>query len=89
LRLILLRRWRLVEEQVEAIDVLTLQRRPHHLLVTHTMNVRLACPPVGTSTQRQQRVDMALEPSLHAPVALGVVWLLTFIPPPICLLVVD
>jgi len=88
-RPILLKRQRPAEEHVEAIDVLTLQKRPHHLLVNHTMNVRLACPPVGTSTQRQQPVDVALEPSLHAQVALGVVRLLAFVPPPIGLVVVE
>jgi len=88
-RLILLKRQRPVVEQVEVIDVLTLQKRPRHLLVNHTMNVRLARPPVGTSTQRQQRVDVALEPSLHAQVALGVVRLLVYVPPPIGLVVVE
>ena len=75
-RQILLQRQRPTEEQVEAINVLTLQKRLHHLLVDHTMNVRLARPSVGTSTQRWQRVDVALETSLHAQVALGVLWLL-------------
>ena len=74
---------------MEVIDVLTLQKRLHHLLVDHTMNVRLSRPPIGTSTQRPQRVDVALESSLHAQVALGVVTLLVVVPPPIGLVVVE
>ena len=88
-RLILLKRLRPTEEQVEAIDVLTLQKCPHHLLVNHTMNVRLALPPVGTSTQRWKLVDVALETSLHAQVALGVFWLLLVVPLSIGLVVVE
>jgi len=45
-RLILLKRRRPAEELVEAIVVLTLQKRPHLLFVNHTMNVRLARPPL-------------------------------------------
>jgi len=50
---ILLEGRRPTEEQVEAINVLTLKKRPHHLLVNHTMNVVLAHPPVEIYTQRQ------------------------------------
>ena len=74
---------------MEAIDFLSLQKRPHHLLVDHTMNIRLARPSVGTSTQRLERVDGTLEPSLHAQVALGVVRLLALVPPPTGLVVVE
>ena len=88
-RLILLQCQRPTEEQVEAIDVLTLERRPHHLLVDHTMNVRLARPSVGTSTQRRQRVDVTLVSSLRAQVELVDVRLLALVPPPIGLVVVE
>jgi len=88
-RLILLKRRRAAEELMEPIDVLTLQKRPHLLLVDHTMNVRLARPLVGTSTQRLQRVDAALEPSLHVQVALGVGRLLAVVSPPVGLVVVE
>jgi len=74
---------------VEAIDVLSLQKRPHHLLVNHTMNVRPARPAVGTSTQRRERVDVTLVSSLRAQVELGVVWLLARVPPPIGLVIVE
>jgi len=66
-----------------------LQKCPHHLLVDHTMNVRLARPPVGTSTQRWKRVDVALETSLQAQVALGVFRLQAVVPFPIGLVVVE
>ena len=87
-RPILLKRRRPADEKVEVIDVLTLQKRPHHLLVDRTMNVRLARPPVGTATQRRQFVDVDLEPSLHAQ-ALGVVRLLAVVPPLVGLVVVE
>ena len=77
------------EELMESIDVLTLQKRPHLLLVDHTMNVRLARPPVGTATQGRQRVDVVLEPILHAQVALGVGRLLAVVSTPVCLVVVE
>jgi len=87
--LILLQGQRPTEEQVEAINVLTLQKRPHHLLVNHTMNVVLARPPVESCTQIWQRVDVALEASLHANMALVVLWLLTVVHLPIGLEVVE
>jgi len=87
--LILLKRRRPAEELMEAIDVLTLQKLPHILLVNHTMNVRLARPPVGAFTPRRQRVDVALKPSLHTQVALGVGWLLAIVSPPVGLVVVE
>jgi len=86
-RPILLKRLRPAEELMETIDVLTLQKRPHLLLVDHTMNVRLARPPVGIATQRRQRVDV--EPSLHTQVALGVGRLLAVVSPPVGLVVVE
>ena len=88
-RPILLQRWRPTEEQEEAIDVLTLQKRPHYLLIDHTMKVRLVRPPVGTSTQRWQLVNVALETSLHAQVVLGFLWLQVVVYLPIGLVVVD
>ena len=77
------------EEQVETINVL-IQKRPHHLLVNHIMNVRLALPPVETSmqTRRRSRVDVAVETSLHTNVASGVLCLLVFAHLPIGLIVV-
>jgi len=74
---------------VEAIDVLLLQKRPHNLLVNHTLNVRPTRPAVGTFTQRQERVDVTLVSSLRAQVDLSVVRLLALVPPPIGLVVVE
>jgi len=78
-----------LEQREQAMDVLTLQKRPHHLLVNYTMNVRLARPPGGTSTQRWQRVDVTLETSLQAQVTLGVFQLQAVVPLPIGLVVVE
>ena len=88
-RPILLQRQRPTAEQVEAIDVLTLKKRPHHLLIDHIMNVGLARLPVETTTQRWQRVDVTVGTGLHTYVALSVLWQLAFVHLPIGLVVVE
>jgi len=74
-RLILLQSRRSTEEQVETVDVLSLQKLPHYLLVNHPMNVVLACPSVESNPQIWQRMDVTLMASLHPKVVFGVLGL--------------
>ena len=62
------------EEELEAIDVLSLQKRPHNLLVDHTRNVRPAHPAVETFTPRRERVDVTSVPSPKWTLVLSGCW---------------